>query len=99
MTGIIDLGSDTATKPSPAMIAFMMSCPVGDDQRQEDPTVNALEDRTRCRRHLLHELATNAPAPARFQLARGQVATSVRMKNANGITSATTRFTHMAPMK
>jgi len=41
----IDLGSDTATRPSKAMLAFMMGCPVGDDQKQEDPTVNRLQDR------------------------------------------------------
>ena len=41
----IDLGSDTATRPSAAMLAFMMAAPVGDDQRREDPTVNALQER------------------------------------------------------
>lgn len=41
----IDLGSDTATKPSKAMLGFMLDCPVGDDQKQEDPTVNRLQDR------------------------------------------------------
>jgi threonine aldolase len=39
----IDLGSDTATRPSQAMLAFMISCPVGDDQKGEDPTVNQLQ--------------------------------------------------------
>jgi threonine aldolase len=42
---MIDLSSDTATKPSKAMLAAMMVAPVGDDQRQEDPTVNALQER------------------------------------------------------
>jgi len=41
----IDLASDTATRPSKAMLAFMIGCPVGDDQKQEDPTVNRLQDR------------------------------------------------------
>jgi threonine aldolase len=41
---MIDLSSDTATRPTPAMRAFMADAPVGDDQRREDPTVNALED-------------------------------------------------------
>ncbi|MCC7047015.1 MAG: hypothetical protein IT562_09910 [Alphaproteobacteria bacterium] len=45
MTKFIDLGSDTATKPTRDMLTFMMSCAVGDDQKQEDPTVNALQDR------------------------------------------------------
>lgn len=44
MNGIIDLSSDTATLPSKEMIAFMMGCPLGDDQKQEDPTVNRLQD-------------------------------------------------------
>jgi len=38
-----DLRSDTVTKPSPAMKAFMLDAPVGDDVFQEDPTVNKLE--------------------------------------------------------
>lgn len=40
----IDLSSDTATRPSDAMRQFMASAPVGDDQRSEDPTVNALQE-------------------------------------------------------
>ena len=44
MDRIIDLSSDTATMPSKDMIAFMMGCPLGDDQKQEDPTVNRLQD-------------------------------------------------------
>jgi threonine aldolase len=42
---LIDLSSDTATRPSPAMRAFMAQAPVGDEQKQEDPTVNALQER------------------------------------------------------
>src|SRR5579884_2943663 len=42
---LIDLSSDTATRPSPGMRAFMAQAPVGDEQRQEDPTVNALQER------------------------------------------------------
>ncbi len=41
----IDLSSDTQTKPSQAMRAFMAQAPVGDEQKQEDPTVNALQER------------------------------------------------------
>lgn len=40
---LIDLSSDTATRPSPAMRRAMADAPVGDDQRGEDPTVNALQ--------------------------------------------------------
>jgi threonine aldolase len=42
---MIDLSSDTVTKPSQPMLAAMMVAPVGDDQRQEDPTVNALQEK------------------------------------------------------
>ncbi|RFC53933.1 threonine aldolase family protein [Brumimicrobium aurantiacum] len=38
-----DLRSDTVTKPSKEMKAFMLDAPVGDDVFQEDPTVNELE--------------------------------------------------------
>jgi threonine aldolase len=40
---MLDLRSDTVTKPTPEMLAFMFSAEVGDDVYGEDPTVNALE--------------------------------------------------------
>lgn len=40
---IIDLRSDTVTKPSPAMREAMITASVGDDVYGEDPTVNELE--------------------------------------------------------
>jgi threonine aldolase len=40
---MIDLRSDTVTKPTPAMVAAMMAAEVGDDVYGEDPTVNDLE--------------------------------------------------------
>ena len=40
---MIDLRSDTVTKPTAAMKAAMFAAPVGDDVYGEDPTVNALE--------------------------------------------------------
>jgi threonine aldolase len=40
---IIDLRSDTFTKPTPPMLAAIMKATVGDDVFGEDPTVNALE--------------------------------------------------------
>ena len=43
--GVIDLRSDTVTRPSPAMRAAMAEAPVGDDQFGEDPTVNLLQER------------------------------------------------------
>lgn len=42
---IIDLRSDTVTKPSPGMIDAMSSARLGDDVYFEDPTVNQLQDR------------------------------------------------------
>ncbi|MHA7099019.1 threonine aldolase family protein [Roseivirga pacifica] len=41
---MIDLRSDTITKPTPAMLEAMMSAKVGDDMFGEDPTVAELED-------------------------------------------------------
>ena len=42
---IIDLRSDTVTKPSKAMLEAMMEAQVGDDVFREDETVNILEKR------------------------------------------------------
>ena len=42
---MIDLRSDTVTKPTPAMRRAMMDAEVGDDVYGEDPTVNKLEQR------------------------------------------------------
>ncbi|HUP04259.1 MAG TPA: GntG family PLP-dependent aldolase [Bryobacteraceae bacterium] len=42
---MIDLRSDTVTKPTPAMRRAMMDAEVGDDVYGEDPTVNRLEQR------------------------------------------------------
>ncbi len=40
---MIDLRSDTVTKPSKEMLAFMIQASVGDDVFGDDPTVNELE--------------------------------------------------------
>ncbi|MCX7718836.1 MAG: low-specificity L-threonine aldolase [Candidatus Sumerlaeaceae bacterium] len=45
MTHIIDLRSDTVTRPTPAMRAAIAAAEVGDDIFGEDPTVNRLEER------------------------------------------------------
>lgn len=42
----IDLRSDTVTRPTAGMRAALAAAPVGDDQYGEDPTVNALQERT-----------------------------------------------------
>jgi threonine aldolase len=43
---MIDLRSDTVTRPTPAMRAAMATAEVGDDVYGDDPTVNELEART-----------------------------------------------------
>ncbi len=40
---MIDLRSDTATRPTAGMRAAIAAAEVGDEQRREDPTVNALQ--------------------------------------------------------
>ncbi len=40
---MIDYRSDTVTRPTPGMLAFMQSAPVGDDVFGEDPSINSLE--------------------------------------------------------
>ncbi len=40
---MIDLRSDTVTRPAPAMLEAMMAAPVGDDVYGDDPTVNELQ--------------------------------------------------------
>lgn len=45
MSLLIDLRSDTVTRPTPSMREAIAAAPVGDDQFGEDPTVNALQER------------------------------------------------------
>ncbi len=40
---MIDLRSDTVTRPGRAMLEAMMAAPVGDDVYGDDPTVNELQ--------------------------------------------------------
>ncbi len=42
---LVDLRSDTVTRPTPAMRQAMMDAPLGDDVFGDDPTVNALQAR------------------------------------------------------
>ncbi len=46
MVETIDLRSDTVTRPTAGMRAAIAAAPVGDDQYGEDPTINALQERT-----------------------------------------------------
>lgn len=43
-TGLVDLRSDTVTRPTPAMRSAMATAEVGDDGYGEDPTVRRLEE-------------------------------------------------------
>jgi threonine aldolase len=45
MKNLIDLRSDTVTRPTPAMRKAMAEAEVGDDVFGEDPTVNALQEK------------------------------------------------------
>lgn len=42
---MIDLRSDTVTKPTPEMLDFMTKAEVGDDVFAEDPAVTAFEQK------------------------------------------------------
>jgi threonine aldolase len=42
---VIDLRSDTVTRPTPQMLAAMLAAEVGDDVFGQDPTVNALQEK------------------------------------------------------
>ena len=43
---VVDLRSDTVTKPTKGMLDAMMSAEVGDDVFNEDPTILALEKKS-----------------------------------------------------
>ena len=43
--GLVDLRSDTVTRPTPAMRRAMAEAEVGDDVYEEDPSIRALEER------------------------------------------------------
>jgi threonine aldolase len=57
---MIDLASDTATRPTPQMRRAIAEAPVGDEQRREDPTTSALE--ARVAELLGHEAAVFLPS-------------------------------------
>ena len=45
MLAMVDLRSDTVTRPTPAMRDAMFAAPLGDDVFGDDPSVNALQER------------------------------------------------------
>jgi len=57
---MINLLSDTVTKPTPGMLKAMWAAEVGDDVFREDPTVNALE--AKCATLFGHEAALFCPS-------------------------------------
>jgi threonine aldolase len=57
---MINLISDTVTRPTPGMLKAMMSAEVGDDVFREDPTVNRLE--AYCAERYGHEAALFCPS-------------------------------------
>ena len=56
---LVDLRSDTVTRPTPAMLRAMAAAETGDDVYGEDPTVNALEEQVAAR--FGHEAAVFVP--------------------------------------
>lgn len=57
---MINLLSDTVTRPTPAMLAAMIQAEVGDDVFREDPTVRALEEK--CAALFGHEAGLFCPS-------------------------------------
>lgn len=64
--GMIDLRSDTVTRPTPAMRAAMAAADVGDDVFGDDPTVQALQERIAAM--LGHEAALFMPTGTQSNL-------------------------------
>ena len=79
---MIDLRSDTLTRPTAGMLAAMAASEVGDDVYGEDPTVNALEASRNCsatRRGSLRDRVAGEP-PRR--LAAGAARPGARLRRA-----------------
>lgn len=57
---VVDLRSDTVTKPSKEMLSCMLEAEVGDDVFNEDPTINALE--SKMAKMFRHEAALFVPS-------------------------------------
>ncbi len=60
MSGLVDLRSDTVTRPTPGMRAAIAAAEVGDDVYGEDPTVCALEEEVAA--HFGREAAVFVPS-------------------------------------
>jgi threonine aldolase len=84
---MVDLRSDTVTRPTPAMRRAMAEAEVGDDGYGEDPTVNALEER----------FAARVGKPAALFVPSGTMANqiAVRVLAAAGTTVVAGRRQHV----
>ena len=60
---MIDLRSDTVTRPERAMLEAMMAAPVGDDVYGDDPTVNELQRYAADRRQRSGAISTTGTRP------------------------------------
>ena len=67
---LINLHSDTQTRPTTAMREAMAAAEVGDEQRRQDPTVNRLQDRVA--ELLGHEAAVFLPTGTMCNLSRSR---------------------------
>ena len=67
---VVDLRSDTVTKPTPEMRRAMAEAEVGDDVYGEDPTVNRLEQRAAeiSKQLLAHRILANAVGPTAIRM-------------------------------
>ena len=70
MSDVVDLRSDTVTRPTPAMRRAMAEAEVGDDDYGEDPTVRALEE----------AFAQRVGKPAALFVASGVMANQVAVR-------------------
>ena len=70
MNDVVDLRSDTVTRPTPAMRRAMAEAEVGDDDYGEDPTVRALEE----------AFAERVGKPAALFVASGVMANQVAVR-------------------
>ena len=73
--GLVDLRSDTVTRPTEAMRRAMASADVGDDVYGEDPTVNRLEER----------VAELLGFPAALFVASGTMANQIALRDRKSV--------------
>ncbi|MEZ4743444.1 MAG: GntG family PLP-dependent aldolase [Bdellovibrionota bacterium] len=76
---LIDLRSDTVTRPTAAMLEAMMGASVGDDVYGDDPTVNAFEEK------LAHYLGKDAAVLMPSGTMANQVAIKVHCRHGDAI--------------